>query len=284
MINSNDIQEHQNSEFALKVQYAARICFNSAEKYSHLTWIACLVSAFSVFFPSGWSIYIINGIPGFADVMAFLFGQLTSRKVSQASMLRKYFDSYVLDIQVDQFSESELREIRECAEKVYKKNSLDGATQMKNTGKDSPPGVRDWYVFQKTYEGIDAKFECQRQNTWWNSKMAKMRIITTMIGLIIISIIFRSFLLNDSIIKVLLCSAGIIIRVCERLIENWKYFRISRLIEGAQQAIEVHPTTEGVAKLQNLIDARRSINVLEFGYFHKKLANKLSKLYENISL
>ena len=73
-------------------------------------------------------------------------------------------------------------------------------------------------------------------------------------------------------------------RVCERLIENWKYFRISRLIEGAQQAIEVHPTTEGVAKLQNLIDARRSINVLEFGYFHKKLANKLSKLYENISL
>lgn len=87
-----------------------------------------------------------------------------------------------------------------------------------------------------------------------------------------------------SIIKVLLCSAGIIIRVCERLIENWKYFRISRLIEGAQQAIEVHPTTEGVAKLQNLIDARRSINVLEFGYFHKKLANKLSKLYENISL
>lgn len=88
----------------------------------------------------------------------------------------------------------------------------------------------------------------------------------------------------NCILNVLLCSVGIIGRVCERLIENWKYFRISRLIEGAQQAIEVHPTTEGVAKLQNLIDARRSINVLEFGYFHKKLANKLSKLYENISL
>ena len=55
MINSNDIQERQNSEFALKVQYAARMCFNSAEKYNHLTWIACLVSAFSVFFPSGMS-------------------------------------------------------------------------------------------------------------------------------------------------------------------------------------------------------------------------------------
>lgn len=97
MINSNDIQERQNSEFALKVQYAARMCFNSAEKYNHLTWIACLVSAFSVFFPSGWPMYIINGIPGVADAMALVFGRITSQKVSQASMLRKYFDSYVLD-------------------------------------------------------------------------------------------------------------------------------------------------------------------------------------------
>lgn len=97
MINSNDIQERQNSEFALKVQYAARMCFNSAEKYNHLTWIACLVSAFSVFFPSGWPMYIINGIPGVADAMALVFGRITSQKVSQASMLRKYFDSYVLE-------------------------------------------------------------------------------------------------------------------------------------------------------------------------------------------
>lgn len=89
---------------------------------------------------------------------------------------------------------------------------------------------------------------------------------------------------GNSILNILLCSAGILIKICERVIENWRYFRISRLIEGAQQAIEVHPTAEGVKKLQNLIDERRSINVLEFGYFHKKLANKLSKLYENISL
>jgi hypothetical protein len=91
-------------------------------------------------------------------------------------------------------------------------------------------------------------------------------------------------LLNNSILNILLCSVGIITRVCERTIENWKYYHISRLIEGAQQTIEVHPTTEGVEKLQSLIDERRSINVLEFGYFHKKLANKLSRLYKNISL
>lgn len=286
MINSNDIQERQNSEFALKVQYTARMCFNSAEKYNHLTWIACLVSAFSVLFPYSWPRYIINGIPGVADAIALVFGRITSQRVRQAAMLRKYFDSYVLDIQVDQFSESELRKIREQVETVYKNNLLDGTIQIANTGYDSPPGVRDWYVFQKVYEGINAQFECQRQNTWWNPHMAKIRIIITaiVIVMILISSIFWVFQMNDSILNILLCYVGIISRICERLSENLKYFRISHLIEGAQQAIEVHPTKEGVEKLQSLIDERRSINVLELGYFHKKLANKLSKLYENISL
>ena len=129
-----------------------------------------------------------------------------------------------------------------------------------------------------------SQFECQRQNTWWNSKMVTVRIITTVFILILVGSILVVLLPNNSILNILLCSAGILIKICERMIENWRYFRISRLIEGAQQAIEVHPTAEGVKKLQNLIDERRSINVLEFGYFHKKLANKLSGLYKNISL
>ncbi len=226
-MNSNEIQERQNKEIALKVQYAARVCFNSAEKNNHFAWIACLVSAFSVFLPNSWPMYIINGIPCVADIFAFVFSLITSRQVNWASKLRKFFDSYVLDIQPNQFSETELRGIREQTEKIY---------------------------------------------------------ITTVFILILVGSILVVLLPNNSILNILLCSAGILIKICERVIENWRYFRISRLIEGAQQAIEVHPTAEGVKKLQNLIDERRSINVLEFGYFHKKLANKLSGLYKNISL
>lgn len=66
------------------------------------------------------------------------------------------------------------------------------------------------------------------------------------------------------------------------MIENWIYFRVSRLIDGSQQTIEVHPTAEDIEKLQNLVDKRRSINVLELGWLHNILANKFSKLYENI--
>lgn len=226
--------------------------------------------------------YIINGIPCVADIFAFVFSLITSYQVNWASKLRKFFDSYVLDIQLNQFSETELREIREQTEKIYIRNPTYAATQMANTGKDSPSGVRNWYVFSKFYHGINAQFECQRQNTWWNSKMVTVRIITTVFIFILVGSVFFFLLLNNSIINVLLCSAGILIKICERVIENWRYARVSRLIDGSQQTIEVHPTAEGIEQLQNLIDKRRSINVLELGWLYNRLANKLTKLYENI--
>ena len=282
MMNSNVIQERQNEETSLKVQYAARMCFNSAEKYNHLAWIACLISAFSFFLPNSWPVYIINGIPGIADIFAFVFSVITAYQVNCASTLRKYFDSYVLNIQLNQFSETELREIREKAEKIYLRNPNKATIQMANTGNDSPPGVRNWYVFSKFYDGINAQFECQRQNTWWNSKMVTVRIIATVLMLILVGGIFLVFLMHNSILNILLCSAGILIKMCERVIENWRYFHISHQIEGSQQTLESHPTEEGIEKLQNLIDERRSINVLELGWFHNKFANRFSKLYENI--
>ena len=281
-MNSNIIQERQNDEALLKVQYAARVSFNSAEKFNHFAWIACIVSAFSVFLPSSWPMYIINGIPCVADIFAFLFSIFSSRKVDQASTLRKYFDSYVLDIQLNQFSESELRKIREQTEKIYLKSPVNAAVQMSNAGSDSPPGVRNWYTFSEFYDGLDAQFECQRQNTWWNSKMVMVRTIATVVLLFVVGSIFITLLLSNNTLNILLCSAGILIKICERVIENWRYLCISRQIDGSQQTIEVHPTKEGIEKLQSLIDERRAINVLELGWFHNKLANKLSKLYERV--
>lgn len=53
-MNSSLITKRQNEDFSLKVQYAARVCFNKAELYNEWSWLACLVSAFSVLIPSTW--------------------------------------------------------------------------------------------------------------------------------------------------------------------------------------------------------------------------------------
>ena len=121
--------------------------------------------------------------------------------------------------------------------------------------------------------GIIAQFECQRQNAWWNSKMLRKRLAATICTFISIGIALLILINRTDIIITLLCFAGFICKIVERLIENSKYIYLSNLIDGAQQAVEAHPTQEGIEKLQTLIDKRRAINVLELNWLHKKNTN-----------
>ena len=63
---------------------------------------------------------------------------------------------------------------------------------------------------------------------------------------------------------------------------NYKYISLTKSIEGALQTIEAHPTLEGMRALQNLIDQRRAINVLEINLIHQKMAGQFTNLYETI--
>jgi hypothetical protein len=282
-MNSNEIQNRQNENKLLKIQYAARESYNAAEKANRWVWFLCLASAFSVFFPETWPVHFAYGISFFADLMAVCLMFHVSYTLKTGAHLRQYFDAYVLDICLNHFSEAELRKIKEVSSRIYLKNPINAEIQMKNTGHDYPPGVFEWYVFPNPCSGISAKFECQKQNTWWNSKMSHKRLIATICAAILLSIGFILLVvLHGEIYTIILCSAGLIIKIIERIIENMKYIKLSTQIDGAQQAIDSHPTEEGVERLQHFIDKRRSIMVLELNRVHKKNANELSKEYENI--
>lgn len=281
MMSSNEIQSRQNEERLLKIQYAARRCYNTAEKINNYVWLLCLIAAFSVFFPETWSVFLNYGVPFVADIVTVCLMFLVNHKVKTGAQLRRYFDAYVLNICPDAFSETEFRKIKEISGKIYSENSAIAEIHMRNTGHDHPPGVYEWYVFPKHCFGVSAQFECQRQNTWWNSKMSSKRLVITICAAILIAAGFVLLMVNGEILTIILCSAGLIIKIAERLIENWKYIKVSVQIDGAQQTIESCPTKEGVAKLQNFIDKRRSIVVLEFNWLHKKSADVLSKEYED---
>jgi len=280
MMSSDEIQKKQNSEHFLKVQYAARCYYNSAEKLNYCVWLFCLVSAFSIFLPTNLPEIVIRGIPFVADLIALIILGLTHRKVKTAASLRKYFDAFVLDICVDQFTENERRDIKEITWKAYSKDSAEAEIQITNTGKDLPPGVNEWYVFLEPCTGISAKFECQRQNAWWNSKMSHMRLAVTMCVAALVGIMFLLLVVNGNTLAAILCSAGLIAKILERVTENVKYIKVSIQIDGAMRTIERHPTEEGIETLQKFIDERRAIVVLEPNFFHKKSAKTLSKVYE----
>ncbi len=284
-MNSREIQNRQNEERYLKIQYAARACFNAAENYNFFAWIACVISAFSIFLPSKWHMFIFNGIPFALDFIAAIFCVLTQKNVHWGARLRKYFDANVIGINPDQFSKSEKQSIMEKSESVFSTHAHDGLIQTRNTGHDNPPGVKDWYEFSTPLNGVYAQFECQKQNIWWDEKMSRRKIPRILFAGILIAAIFglTMHMLNRSIFTTILCSSGLILKTFERLYENVKYIRISLRIEDSKQTIEVRPEKEHIEYLQSLIDERRSINVLESNNIHRKDAAKLSELYSRVS-
>lgn len=79
IMGSQEIQNRQNKVRFLKIQYAARICFNAAENYNYFAWLACIASAFSIFLPDTWHIFIVNGIPFVLDFVAVILCGLTKK-------------------------------------------------------------------------------------------------------------------------------------------------------------------------------------------------------------
>ena len=119
IMSSQEIQTRQNEMKFLKIQYAARRCFNAAENYNYFAWLACIVSAFSIFLPDAWHTFIVNGIPFTFDFVAVIFYALMQKNVYWGAYLRKYFDANVIGINPSQFSKSEEQNILEKAETVF---------------------------------------------------------------------------------------------------------------------------------------------------------------------
>lgn len=282
-VNTEKISKRQNEERILKMQFVARDYFNLAERYNYLSWVMCIVVSFFVLLPDKTSPLFSTIIPFAIDFLTFVATYLVSKYVTQAAELRNYVDSYILDIGIENYSDSKKIDMFNIVNKHFSKNYDRGMIQIHNTGFDNPPGVKDWYDVSRPLEGAQAQFECQRQNIWWNGEVVKKRIITSIIALIFLALLFALFvLLKFDVFKLIACFAGVIIKIIERLIENYKYFKISSEIDGAAKVIEINPSKEQLDELQRMINQRREYIVLEMNFYHKKIASELSKRYRDI--
>ena len=167
----------------------------------------------------------------------------------------------------------------------YNKHKKEADIHIHNTGRDKPPGVRNWYEFKNTVADLQAQFECQKQNIWWDKKMVKNRmIILPIILFIMISFFVAMFVLFKSdAMSIIVCAIGIILKVVERIIEHYSYHKTSIKIDAIQSNAERELTAETVKELQELIDERREIPVLEINIIHKLKAKRYSSSYEETS-
>ena len=261
MINNQIINNRQNENLLLKIQYASRRYFNSAEKVNYVSWLLCIVSAIMVFIPDSASKVISLGIPALLEVFAFITAYIFNNKLKKAASLRNYFDSYVLMIGEDSYTDICKQKLREIALTAYNKHKKEADIHIHNTGRDKPPGVRNWYEFKNTVADLQAQFECQKQNIWWDKKMVKNRMIILPIILFILISLF----------------------IAERIIKHYSYHKTSIKIDAIQSHAERELTAETVKELQELIDERREIPVLEINIIHKLKAKRYSSSYEETS-
>ncbi len=280
-IRKETIQERQNEELMLKIQYVARAKYNSAEKQGNIAWVMCFASAATVFIPSSLPEMYLIMAPILCDVLALTASIGQNSLVKTAANYREYFDACVFDIN-DTPNKTYENDIKEYC----MNHSRECDIQTNNTGLDTPPGVRNWYDLTEVGPNDNAVFECQKQNAWWDEKLSKKRVALLALFIIIASVVLVVLwpIIKDTngVTRVIFSSA-MIIKAIERLKAEYEYEVISHKIEGAIGNMSVGLSEENVLDLQKWINEKRHCNVVGMDILHKKLARSLSKTYQTIS-
>ena len=139
MINNQIINNLQNEDLLLKIQYASGRYFNYAEKVNYVSWLLCIASAVMIFVPDSASKIVSMGIPALLEVFAFITAYIFNNKLKKAASLRNYFDSYVLMICEDNYTDIRKQKLREIALTAYNKHKKEADIHIHNTGRDKPP-------------------------------------------------------------------------------------------------------------------------------------------------
>lgn len=283
----DEIIRRQNQPDLLKCQYVSRHFYNAAEKSGRVAFILALISGIINLLPntaSGTWNSISWAAPIIIDLFIFIFYYIMSEQIRKASMIRNYFDAIVLEFD-ELIEQNSVNDIRRIVTEVSRKRPEECKTQISNTGKDVPPGVKDWYTFSKNYADEDAVFECQKQNQWWNNKLMKLRLsivaILFIIGIALFVIAGVFFI--SSPFKTLIGGLGFLAVFIDSIIENRKYIDISHKIDNSFELLENEKTRRQIIHLQKLIAHRRELRVVEFNFLHKLTNKQNTNEYEEES-
>lgn len=284
MTKQETIIQRQNEEASLKYQYCARVYFNAASAQNIISWLCCLAALSSVALPlqTNWLAIVI---PAILDFIYWISSNRVASLVSTAARLRNDFDDYVLGfkstISSDDFTFESLEKI--LKKEHYKKQFI---IQKKNSSRDTPPGIKDWYEFHVNYSDNDAVFFCQRQNATWNNILMHQRLVTKAIVFIAIAAISFIYIVKTQIglfdLLRLVCGvASTILNIIDKVRYEYKYIKVSHQIDGAIQVMKEHRLGNQLQLLQDLIENRRSIPILESNLLHKIQSKQISTDIEN---
>jgi len=287
MRNQEEIIKEENEQAALECQYAARYYFNTAEKYFTGVLLFSIISLVTAFVPSANNATLnstLQILSIISDVVVMLLTLVMHKAVNKAATLRNHFDRVVFDLRDNNSSEDMHRIMCEWIYTATHKKPEFSELQMQNTGSATPPGVRDWYEFSKTFPDSEAVHECQRQNVWWDKKQSKGRLMVLIILMIIAIALLIIYAYNGaSIIKFLVCVISILVSFFDPIKNCCDYIAQSYILDGASIITDYDGNQQQITRVQELIENRREIPVLGINRIHARSSKQLSEQYEKIS-
>lgn len=282
----NKIKSRQNERKMLQYQYTARHHYNLAEGINKALWLLLFITSLINLFPVLENYFWIRSLLVAVDVTVVALTVYCNSSVKKASDIRAAFDEYVLGIKSCGFNPQDTSKLNEIVYKTVKSHSQKAETQMRNTGKDNPPGVKDWYEFPENFSDSNVVLFCQRQNMWWTKNMIKAQSVIYFFELLVI-VVFTIWMLSVSNLTIgdkLLWAIALLIKTGERIYTNAKFICCCIRIDGVFDVLSNSCSEQNLIELQTLINKMRALPVYGNNLLYKKFAKKLSECFEKTAV
>ncbi len=273
----NMISEKQNEEQMLALQYAAKQFYNRAEKYDLVEWIICFLSVGltiiqTVFDTESFVGYLVAGLLALGILTVQLF---VKRFTNKAAALKQLFDYQLFGFDLpDSFGEYSEEKLYQFAKREKNRNPQKYHQQISATGTSIKRGVKDWYEIDKETPSETAIRKCQCQNFNFDSELADVVKIITLVVFVCAILLFTFFYFDRTVselLKGLITLAPIIEKsfsVVKSSVEMRDY-----IVECKSKNILSEKMT--VKERQMLIDKRRRIIYIVPDFLHQILSQKL---------
>lgn len=282
---STKIQINQNTEALLSYQFAAREYYNRAEICVYLSWFLTIIFAALPLLINNDVISII--ICTLFDFILWVLSYYLNSITKLSADMRKVFDYSVLFEKDAPDTNHSTDTIKEKTFTLVEAKPIQHHISIMNNSHDIPPGVKDWYEFNRDFLPAEAQFDCQRQNIWWTDKMSIERSVAltvSSIALLTITILTAIFFPARVASKINMFIIVIIFTV-KRIKDNISFMvqaLKARIYHEALEALNENQNETSLIICQQQIDSYRQIPVFGMNFFHRKMAGKFSKLYSRI--
>lgn len=278
--------DKQNEDQFIELLFLQRRSYNEAGNWNRSLWGIAILSAV---IGSNSMFNLSDTLRLFVTSIMVLFAWIAHNQLKKKIMLGAYtkelFDQSLYG-QTIKSSNWEVKpdEIREMAHRLRLKHSKDFNVSFANSGEDKPRGLRDWYTSSTKENRNESIFECQRENIWWDKKIATNYKVVIGLLALIVTVGFLLTNYNKSLLDVGL-SIFANVSLVLKLIDDWliqmkfsnHHIKIEELIEHISE--KTKPSVKDLEKMQERILIRRKMRYLPFDFLHKMNRFKLHKLW-----